>query len=101
MPCDRLWVAVKDTLGNSKDFRVLSMYDESQQAAFIVVGNLTTFTDTVVLTQQEDGCQMKLRILQVGGDNSDERMFRNRLKKSMEKLQAAKPDKPAASHGQQ
>ena len=92
--CDVLWTAVKDTLGNPNDYRVLSMSDSAQKASFIVMGELKPFTDTIELISAEGGCAMKLKIVQIGSDDSDERIFRKHLGKDLAKLQAAQPAKP-------
>jgi len=46
---------------------------------------------------QRRGCEMKLATYQIGSDNSDERGFRHRLKRSLAKVQAANAAKPAAT----
>lgn len=97
--CDVLWTAIKGTLGNSNDYSVISINEATLKASFTVVGNLTAYTDTVALTLQDSGCAMKLVVLQVGPDNSDERGFRKRLDKSLAKLRNTAPAKlsvPAA-----
>jgi hypothetical protein len=99
--CDVLWAAVMDTLGNANDFNILVVDDAGQKASFVVVGETTPYKDMVALAAHDSGCAMKLTILQVGTDNSDERGFRNRLNKSLAKLQAAKPAKPAGATGQE
>jgi hypothetical protein len=106
MPCESLWAAVRNTLENRKDYGVLTENDLSLRASFIVVGNLVQYTNRIALTEQESGCRMDLRMLQVGSDNSDERGFRKRLKKELAKLEAVKPNssgdpRPAALMGQQ
>ncbi len=101
MSCDVLWASIKDALGNPRDYGVLSMDDLNLRASFVVVGNLTMYTDRVALSARDSGCAMKLTMLQVGPDYSDERGFRNRLKKAMARLQAVEPAKPANAHGQE
>jgi hypothetical protein len=97
--CDVLWAAVKDTLNNPSNYAILSESDSEQRAAFIVVGNLTTYTDRVALVAKDGSCAMKATILEVGSDNPDWRQFHHRLAKSLLKLQAAKPkpQEPAAT----
>lgn len=99
--CDVLWAAVMDTLGNPNDFNILVVDEAGQKASFVVVGETTPYKDMVALAAQDGGCAMKLTIFQVGADNSDERGFRKRLNKSLAKLQAAKPAKPAGAPGQE
>ncbi len=99
--CNTLWSAIETVLENPADYRVLTMNDAEQKASFFVVGELTTYTDTVAVTESGDGCAMNLKISQVGGDNSDERGFRKRLGKSLAKLQAGQPAKPTQAPGHQ
>ena len=93
--CEDLWSAVNVTLSDQGNYRVASVDDLHMRASFIVVGNLTTYTDRVALNTFETGCQMKLAITQVGSDDSDERGFRKRLGKSLAKVRAAKSAAPA------
>ena len=96
--CDVLWAAVMDTLGNQKDFSVIAVDEAGQKASFVVVGETTPFRDMVALVSRDNQCAMKLTILQVGSDDSDERVFRKRLGKSLAKVQAAMPaTKPGAA----
>ena len=95
--CGDLWAAVHDTLDNPRNYTIMSMNDVDEKASFIVVGNLTTYTDRVAVTAKDGGCAMKATILQVGADDSDWRQFRHRLEKSLAKLQAAKPKSTAAA----
>lgn len=102
VPCDVLWNAVKDTLGNQNDYNVIAMDEGGQKASFVVVGETTPYRNMVALSTQDAGCAMKLTVLQVGPDNSDERGFRKRLGKALAKLQpAADGTKPAATRGQE
>jgi hypothetical protein len=97
MSCDMLWAAVKGALNNPNDYAILGVNDLSQKAWFIVVGDLKSYTDNVAVTPQGNGCAMKLAMYQIGSDNSDERGFRHRLKRSLAKVQAAIAAKPAAA----
>ena len=106
--CDVLWTAIKNTLENPRDYGVLSVNDLQFRASFVVVGNLVMYTDRVALTERDNGCAMKLMMLQVGADNTDERGFRKRFSKALLKLQTAKPAMPSEgdetgkpAHGQQ
>jgi len=106
MPCDVLWSAVKNTLENPKDYGLLAVNDLTLRASFMVVGNLVRYTDRVALSEEDGSCRMDLRMLQVGPDNSDERGFRHRLKRSLAKVQTLKSrsagePQPAVLMGQQ
>jgi len=81
----------------SHNYSILSENDLSQRAAFVVVGKLVQYTDTVSLAPSGTGCAMKATLLEVGSDNADWRQFHHRLAQALAKLQAAKPkpDEPA------
>ncbi len=89
--CDNVWSAISATLSDGRNYGIVSIDDLNERAYFTVIGDLTVRTDKVTLVPVDGGCQMKLVVTQIGSDNSDERCFRNRLKKSMARLQAAKP----------
>ncbi|HUH64537.1 MAG TPA: hypothetical protein VLZ50_16135 [Terracidiphilus sp.] len=97
--CNLLWTAIEDVLGNPGNYRILAINEAEQKTSFLVVGNLTAYTDTVALTERGDGCAMTLKISQVGPDDSDERGFRKRLAKSLARLQAGKAAQPTPAPG--
>ncbi len=99
--CDDLWTAVKNTLDDPHNYGILSVDDAGLRASFVVVGNLTTYTDKVALTAKDGGCAMKATILEVGAANSDWLQFHHRLARSLAKLQAAKPKPALVEMGQQ
>jgi hypothetical protein len=76
------------------------MNDVEQRVAFIVVGDLTAYTDKVALTAKDGGCAMKATFLEVGADDSDWLQFHHRLEKSLARLQAAKPKPVPTATGQ-
>jgi hypothetical protein len=102
--CNVVWTAVKDTLySNPRDYGIQSINNVEWRASFIVLGNLTTFTDRVELRSTDDGCAMKSNIIQIGPDNSDWRRFHKRVARAIDKVQAstdptaspaAKPEQP-------
>ena len=88
--CDVVWAAVKDTLySNPRDYGIQSMNNVEWRASFIVLGNLTVFTDHIALTTTDTGCRMKTNIIQIGPDNSDWRRFHKRVGRAIDKVQAA------------
>jgi hypothetical protein len=99
--CDDLWAAVKDTLNNTNNYTITSTNDLALRISFTVVGNLTAYTDRVVLTPAEGGCSMQASISEVGPAGSDWIQFHHRLAKSLTKLQAAKPKPTAPATGAQ
>jgi hypothetical protein len=92
--CTDLWPAVKDTLNNPHNYGIISMSDAALRASFVVVGNLTQYTDKLTLVTKDGGCAVNAAFLEVGSDNGDWRQFHHRLSQSLAKLQAAK-SKPA------
>lgn len=92
--CDVLWTAVKSTLNNPADYNVIVSDDLSHRAAFVVVGDLTVFKDVVILKSRDLGCSIKLAITQIGSDNSNERSFRGRLKRTLARTQRPQPTLP-------
>jgi hypothetical protein len=100
VPCTDLWAAVTDPLNNPRDYAIISMNDVEQKVSFVVIGNLTVYTDKIALITKDGGCAMKETFLQVGSDNSDWRQFHHRLDRSLARLQAAKPKPATTTTGQ-
>jgi hypothetical protein len=91
LSCDVLWTAVKSMLNNPNDYGVIAIDDLTQKASFVVVGDLAVFKDVVALRSQNQGCSIKLTIIQIGSDNSNERGFRGRLKRTLAKMRKPAP----------
>ncbi len=89
--CDELWVAVKDTLDNPRNYGIYLMNDADQKASFFVIGHRVVYTDSVALMPKDGGCKMKVNILEEGADNLDWAQFKHRVERSLAKLQVAKP----------
>jgi hypothetical protein len=89
--CDVLWTAIKVTLSNVDNYTTLAISDTAQNAAFLVVGEMTPHTDRVALLSNDIGCAMKLAFLQIGPDNANERGFRKRVMKALAKIEAEIP----------
>jgi len=91
LPCDVLWTAVQSMLNNPADYSIIASDEVTRRASFVVVGDLTVYRDVVILKSQNGGCITKLNITQVGSDNSNERSFRGRLKRTLARMQRPKP----------
>lgn len=91
LSCDVLWTAVKSTLNNPNDYGVIAIDDLTQRASFVVVGDLAVFKDVVALKSRNKGCSIKLTIIQIGSDNSNERGFRGRLRRTLAKMRKPAP----------
>jgi hypothetical protein len=99
VPCNDLWTALKDTLGNQRNYGVFWEDDAGQKASFVVVGALAHYTQIVELRTRGGGCVANATILELGPDNRDWRQFQHRLARSLAKLQAAKPKSAAMATG--
>jgi hypothetical protein len=99
--CGDLWPAVHDTLDNQDNYGVLSMDESRLKAYFIVVGARGNYTQKVELKARNGGCEADADIIELGPDNADWRQFQHRLRKSLAKLQAAKPKSEVTATGQQ
>lgn len=88
--CDALWTAVKGTL-NPADYNVVGIDDLNYRASFYVVGDFGKYKDWLILRSQDQGCSIKLNISQIGSDNSNERSFRGRLKRTLARMQRSQP----------
>lgn len=97
--CNDLWVSVKDTLDNHRNYGVTWIDDLNHKASFVVVGNLTQYTDRVALVGNDGSCEMKSTFLEVGSDNTDWRQFHHRLAQSLAKFEAAKPKQTETGSG--
>ncbi len=73
--------------------------ENGQRASFVVVGNLTQYTDRIALEPRDNSCELKAAFLEVGSDNDDFRQFHHRLAQSLTRLQAAKPKPPETGPG--
>jgi hypothetical protein len=92
MQCNALWPAVKDTLRNSGKYGILAIDNEEMTASFQIGGTLTAKrTNTVVLNNKDNGCEMQIQTAFSGITNNDEGDFKKRVDASLEKLKSAPP----------
>jgi hypothetical protein len=98
--CSDLWSALKDTLGDERNYGVISEDDVAQRAWFLVVGARGHYTQVVALKTRNGGCRANAIVLELGPDNGDWRQFQHRLRRSVAKLQAANPKAAAMATGQ-
>lgn len=96
-PCSQVWDAVKATLANPTDYKIMVSDDSEMTATYLVTGDQRARVDSVALTPQDAGCQMKVQAADAGYMVDDEGAFRKRVSRSLTKLQAAKPSAPAKS----
>jgi len=89
--CSDLWSALKDTLGDERNYGVISEDDVAQRAWFLVVGARGHYTQVVALKTRNGGCRANAIVLELGPDNGDWRQFQHRLRRSVAKLQGRSP----------
>ena len=95
-----LWAALKDTLGDERNYGVISEDDAGQRASFVVVGARGHYTQNVALRMRNGGCTANATVVELGPADGDWRQFQHRLRQSLAKLQAAKPKPAAMATGQ-
>jgi hypothetical protein len=104
--CTEVWTAVKDTLSNQENYTI-KISDEAHMTANYGVkhsvhislgGALRQRTNTVSLSQTNDGCQMEVKSNYSGIEHNDAGEFIKRVKESLAKQKetpASEPAKPA------
>jgi hypothetical protein len=100
IPCDDLWSAVSETLGNQGNYTILVSAESQRKASFIVVGSLYPAVGVVSLKPEQDGCELEIRIGFTGND--DGYTLRSRVNRALSKRRAAKVVKaspPAPTSG--
>ncbi len=95
LPCNDLWSAVTDTLGNPGHYKIIAADDEHMKASFIVVGSLFPGTHYVSLKRKDNGCELQIKMAFTGND--DDYAIRTRIHRSIAKQKAAKPSPLAPS----
>jgi hypothetical protein len=107
--CSELWGAVKDTLSNphnyklvgSDDSQMTASYNVKHSAHLSISGALAQGTNHVALVSATDGgCEMQVDSSYSGWEHDDQGDFKKRVDESLNKLKAAKPSdsaKPADS----
>jgi hypothetical protein len=92
LPCNDVWAAVKDTLQNTDNYRIVAMNSDQLRASFIVYGALYPGVHAVFLKPRGNGCDMEVKMGFTGND--DEGALRNRVNHALAKRRAAKPPAP-------
>jgi hypothetical protein len=95
VPCNILWPAVKDTLRNSGKYGIIGIDNSEMTASYNMGGNLTgKRINSIVLNSSGNGCEMQVQTAFSGLVNNDVGDMKKRVQESLEKLQAAGPEKP-------
>ena len=98
VPCSTLWQAIRDTLRNSGKYGIISISGEEMTASYNMGGNLTgkRINSVLLNVKGENSCEMQVQTAFSGLGNNDYGDFKDRVTKSLNKLQAEKPaEKPA------
>lgn len=99
VPCSVLWPAVKDTLRNSGKYGIIGIDNAEMTASYNMGGNLTgKRINSIVLTSNENSCEMQIQTAFSGLVNNDAGDMRKRVQESLDKLKAA-PEKSKATVG--
>jgi hypothetical protein len=93
LPCNDLWSAVTDVLGNTGNYKIVAVDEEQMKASFIVIGALYPGINAMNLKSKDNGCDLQIRMGFTGND--DEGLLRSRVNHAVAKRKAAKPAPPA------
>jgi hypothetical protein len=97
VPCNTLWLAVKDTLRNSGKYGILGMDSTEMTASYTMgmgaVGQKRI--NSVVLNANGDKCEMVTQSGYSGFTNNDAGDFKKRVDASLAKQQSQPPAIPA------
>jgi hypothetical protein len=99
VPCKTLWQAVRDTLRNSGKYGIIGINGEEMTASYNMGGNITgKRVNSVLLNAKGDNaCELQVQTAFSGLVNNDYGDFKERVTKSLAKVQAAAPPaKPTA-----
>ena len=96
--CDRLWLALKDTLRNSGKYGIIAVSNEELTASYNIGGFLTgkRINSAVLNKKAENRCEMQTQTSFSGLVNHDYGDLIKRVKESLEKLDAAPRENPAS-----
>lgn len=91
VPCTTLWSAVRDTLRNSGKYGIIGIDSTEMTASYNMGGNLTgKRINSVLLNSKGEGsCELQVQTAFSGLVNNDYGDFKERIDKSLAKLQAA------------
>lgn len=87
--CSVLWPALKDTLRNSGKYGIIGIDNTEMTASYNIGGFLAgKRINSVILNPKGDSCEMQTQTAFSGLAHNDAGDFRERVQKSLEKLQA-------------
>jgi hypothetical protein len=102
IPCNQVWVAVKDMLSvpenytvvTSDDTQMNASYDVKHSAHVNVSATVLQRTNKVILVTKGTGCEMQVVSNYSGWEHNDKGDFKKRVDESLAKINAAKPSEP-------
>jgi hypothetical protein len=105
IPCNQVWVAVKDTLSvpdnytvvTSDDTQMTASYDVKHSAHVNISGTVLQRTNKVTLVTKGTDCEMQVVSNYSGWEHNDKGDFKKRVDESLAKINAAKPSEPTKS----
>jgi hypothetical protein len=105
--CSELWVAVKDTLGNSENYSIKIADDAGMKASYTVkhsahvtiTGALRQRANLVSLGSKDDGCEMSVESNYSGFEHNDAGDFTKRVNESLAKMKGSTPSEPEKPAG--
>jgi hypothetical protein len=101
VPCSVLWPAVKDTLRNSGKYGVIGIDNNEMTASYNIGGFMGgKRINSLILNDKGQSCELQVQTSYSGLTHDDAGDMKDRIEKSLQKLQAqkaAEPPKPAAA----
>jgi hypothetical protein len=95
IPCSTLWPAVKDTVRNSGEYRILWFDNNEWTASFAVGGQGSSMRiNAVVLNAKGENCEMQVQTGYGGGLSDDAHDLKKRVDASLGKQHPAKSETP-------
>jgi len=103
VPCNEVWAAVKETLGNPENYNVESSDDAKMTAAYHVKhtvhvnvsGAILQRTNHVTLIPKGATCEMDVVSNFSGWEHNDREDFKKRVDEALAKAKGAPPSEPA------
>jgi hypothetical protein len=92
VPCSTLWPAVKDTLRNSGKYGVIGIDNNEMTASYNIGGFMGgKRINSLILNDKGQNCELQIQTSYSGMTHDDAGDMKDRIEKSLQKLQAQKP----------
>lgn len=100
VPCATLWPAVKDTLRNSGKYGIIGIDNQEMTASYNIGGYMGgKRTNSLVLNPKGNQCELQVQTSYSGLAHNDEGDLKDRIEKSLKKLEASGAQPSSASSG--